>query len=147
MTDTINRGSIPIEDLQIGLSRSLSKAISDRDIELFAEVSDDHNPVHLSDSYAKDTIFGGRIAHGMLTAAMFSAIIGEQLPGHGSIYVEQSLKFIRPVRPGDQVLANVSVVEIDLRRKRVVLDCVASVRDKTVLLGQALVIAPSRAAG
>ncbi len=146
MLDTIQRGTIPIEDLEIGMTRSVTKTITDRDIELFAEVSDDRNPVHLCDDYAADTIFHGRIAHGMLTAALFSAVIGEQLPGHGTIYLEQSLRFVRPVRPGDSVTATVTVTGIDLRHRRATLDCRATVRDKTVLQGSALVLAPSRAA-
>ncbi len=143
-SETIRRGTIPIEDLSVGLSRSLVKTVSDADIAAFAEVSDDRNPVHLCDEYAEGTIFGGRVAHGMLTAALFSAVIGEQLPGHGSIYLEQSLRFMRPVRPGDRVTATVTVREIDQRLRRVTLDCVATVRDKAVLRGEALVLAPSR---
>jgi len=98
-------GTICIEDLEIGMTRSLSKTIGDREIEMFAELSTDHNPVHLDDAYARDTIFAGRIAHGMLTAGLISAVIGEQLPGHGTVYLGQSLKFMAPVRPGDRVEA------------------------------------------
>ena len=76
MLDNMPRGTICIEDIEIGMSRSLRKVITDRDIELFAEVSTDHNPVHLDDDYARDTIFEGRIAHGMLTAGLISAVIG-----------------------------------------------------------------------
>ena len=107
-TDNLPRGTICIEDIEIGMTRHLRKQITDRDIALFAEVSTDHNPVHLDDEYARDTIFGGRIAHGMLTAGLISAVIGEQLPGHGSVYLGQSLKFLAPVRPGDQVEARVA---------------------------------------
>ena len=138
------RGTICIEDLEIGMSRYLQKQITDRDIELFAEVSTDHNPVHLDDDYARDTIFEGRIAHGMLTAGLISAVIGEQLPGHGTIYMGQSLKFLAPVRPGDTVLAEVSVREIDHAKRRVTLDCRCTVGDITVLKGEAMVLAPSR---
>jgi len=84
-SDNLPRGTICIEDLEVGMMRSLRKTITDRDIELFAEVSTDHNPVHLDEAYAQDTIFAGRIAHGMLTAGLISAVIGEQLPGHGTI--------------------------------------------------------------
>ena len=83
-------GTVCIEDIEIGMARSLSKTIVDRDIELFAELSTDHNPVHLDDAYARDTIFEGRIAHGMLTASLISAVIGEQLPGHGTVYLGQT---------------------------------------------------------
>ncbi|MFN4100755.1 MAG: MaoC family dehydratase [Pararhodobacter sp.] len=142
--DNLPRGTICVEDLEIGLTRHLNKVITDRDIELFAEVSTDHNPVHLDDAYARDTIFEGRIAHGMLTAGLISAVIGEQLPGHGTIYLGQSLKFLAPVRPGDRVLAEVTVREIDYAKRRVTLDCRCSVGNTTVLKGEALVLAPSR---
>ncbi len=138
------RGTICIEDLEIGMSRSLSKVVSDRDITLFAEVSTDHNPVHLDDAYAQDTIFEGRIAHGMLTASLISAVIGEQLPGHGTVYLGQNLKFLAPVRPGDLVEAEVTVLEIDHSRRRVKLDTVCKVDGKPVLKGDANVLAPSR---
>ena len=143
-SDNLPRGTICIEDLEIGMVRHLRKQITDRDIELFAQVSTDRNPVHLDDAYARDTIFEGRIAHGMLTAGLISAVIGEQLPGHGTIYLSQSLRFMAPVRPGDTVLAEVQVREIDHSRRRVTLDCRCLVGDTTVLKGEALVLAPSR---
>ncbi len=142
--DNLTRGTICIEDLEVGLMRHLRKEITDRDIEMFAEVSTDRNPVHLDDEYARDTIFEGRIAHGMLTAGLISAVIGEQLPGHGTIYLGQSLKFLAPVRPGDVVTAEVSVREIDYAKRRVTLDCRCLVGNTTVLKGEALVLAPSR---
>ncbi len=137
-------GTICIEDLEIGMSRSLAKVIGDREIALFAELSTDHNPVHLDDAYAQDTIFGGRIAHGMLTAGLISAVIGEQLPGHGTVYLGQSLKFKAPVRPGDRVEASVTVAAIDHGRRRVTLACACRVGDTVVLEGEALVLAPSK---
>ena len=144
MLDNIFRGTICIEDLEIGMARSLRKTVTDRDIELFAEVSTDRNPVHLDDSYAQDTIFQGRIAHGMLTAGLISAVIGEQLPGHGTVYLGQSLKFMAPVRPGDMVTAEVTVLAIDHAKRRVTLETTASVGKTTVLKGEAVVLAPSR---
>ncbi len=111
---------------------------------MFAEVSTDHNPVHVDDHYARDTIFAGRIAHGMLTAGLISAVIGEQLPGHGTVYLEQSLRFLAPVRPNDIVHAEVKVIDIDFSRRRARLDCHCSVKDKKVLVGEATVLAPSR---
>ena len=143
MLDNQPRGTIVIEDLEIGMTRSLSKEVTDRDIELFAEVSTDRNPVHLDDAYAQDTIFGGRIAHGMLTAGLVSAVIGEQLPGHGTVYLGQSLKFLGPVRPGDMVTAEVEVTAIDHARRRVTLDTRCVVDGKPVLKGEATVLAPS----
>lgn len=137
-------GTICVEDLEIGMTRSLSKTITDREIELFAEVSSDHNPVHLDDAYARDTIFQGRIAHGMLTAGLISAVIGEQLPGHGSVYLGQTLRFMAPVRPGDRVDARVTVLTIDHGKRRVTLECLCHVGDTVVLKGEATVLAPSR---
>ena len=143
MLDNAPRGTIVIEDMAIGMVRSLRKIVTDRDIELFAEISTDRNPVHLDDSYAQDTIFGGRIAHGMLTAGLISAVIGEQLPGHGTVYLGQSLKFLAPVRPGDEVLAEVEVMAIDYAKRRVTLDTRCLVAGKKVLVGEATVLAPS----
>ena len=144
MLDNAPRGTICIEDIEIGMIRSLRKEVTDRDIALFAEVSTDRNPVHLDDDYAHDTIFGGRIAHGMLTAGLVSAVIGAQLPGHGTVYLGQTLTFLAPVRPGDVVLAEVEVTEIDLRKRRVKMETRCLVNDRKVLTGEATVLAPSR---
>lgn len=144
MLDNQPRGTIVIEDLEIGMRRHLLKEVTDRDIELFAEVSTDRNPVHLDDDYAQDTIFEGRIAHGMLTAGLISAVIGEQLPGHGTVYLGQSLRFLAPVRPGDMVHAEVEVTDIDHARRRVTLACHCKVGETKVVKGEALVLAPSR---
>jgi len=143
MLDNLPRGTIFIEDIEIGMTRGLQKRVTDRDIALFAEVSTDRNPVHLDDDYAQETIFEGRIAHGMLTAALISAVIGEQLPGHGSVYLGQSLRFMAPVRPGDVVRAEVKVLSIEHARRRVTLETFCFVGDTVVLKGEALVMAPS----
>ena len=144
MLDNNPRGTICIEDIEMGMTRYIRKVITDRDIEQFAEISTDHNPVHLDDEYARDTIFEGRIAHGMLTAGLVSAVIGEQLPGHGTIYMSQNLKFLAPVRPGDLVYAEVKVVDMVIDKRRVKLDCRCEVNGKNVLIGEAIVLAPSR---
>jgi 3-hydroxybutyryl-CoA dehydratase len=144
MLDNQPRGTICIEEIALGMRAHLRKVITDRDIALFAEVSTDRNPVHLDEDYAQQTIFAGRIAHGILTASLISAVIGEQLPGHGSVYLGQTLKFLAPVRPGDCVEASVEVTAIDHARRRVTLDCAAHVGDRVVLRGEALVLAPSR---
>lgn len=143
MLDNFPRGTICIEDIEMGMTRHLRKVVTDRDIEMFAEVSTDRNPVHLDDDYARDTIFEGRIAHGMLTAGLISAVIGEQLPGHGTVYMGQSLKFLGPVRPGDTVVAEVEVIGIEHAKRRVQLDCRCMVDGKKVLVGEATVLAPS----
>lgn len=145
MAKDFTRGTLYIEDLEIGTSRELTKTITDHDIQLFAEVSTDRNPVHLDDDYASQTMFKGRIAHGILTASLISAVIGEQLPGYGTVYLEQNLKFRRPVRPGDTVRAVVTVTEIDRERNRVTLETDCFVGDTMVLAGDAHVLAPSRA--
>ena len=144
MLDNNPRGTICIEDIEMGMTRYIRKVITDSDIEQFAEISTDHNPVHLDDEYARDTIFEGRIAHGMLTAGLVSAVIGEQLPGHGTIYMSQNLKFLAPVRPGDLVHAEVKVVDMVIDKRRVKLDCRCEVSGKNVLVGEAMVLAPSR---
>ena len=141
--DNIPRGTIFIEDIEIGMSRDLNKIVTDQDIALFAQVTTDHNPVHLDDNYAQKSLFEGRVAHGMLTASLISAVIGEQLPGHGSIYLSQTLKFLAPVRPGDSVNAKVSVTDINIAKRRIKLDCLCSVDGKKVLIGEATVLAPS----
>ncbi|MCK0139548.1 MaoC family dehydratase [Aliiroseovarius sp. F47248L] len=143
MLDNFPRGTICIEELEIGMSRHVTKEVTDRDIEMFAEISTDRNPVHLDDDYANDTIFEGRIAHGMLTAGLISAVIGEQLPGHGTIYMGQSLTFLAPVRPGDTVCAEVTVMDIDHAKRRVTLKTECLVDGKPVLKGEAKVLAPS----
>ncbi len=144
MLDNLPRGTICIEDIEMGMTRHLRKQVTDADIEMFASISTDRNPVHLDDDYARDTIFEGRIAHGMLTAGLISAVIGEQLPGHGTVYLGQTLKFLAPVRPGDMVYAEVRVTGIDIGRRRVTLDCHCAVAGKKVLVGEATVMAPSR---
>jgi len=143
MLDNLPRGTICIEDIEIGMTRSLSKTITDQDIEMFAAVSTDHNPVHLDDAYARDTIFEGRIAHGMLTAGLVSAVIGEQLPGHGTVYLGQTMKFLGPVRPGDRVIAEVEVTGIEPAKRRVTMETRCLVDGKKVLTGEAKVLAPS----
>jgi len=144
MLDNLPRGTICIEDIEMGMTRHLRKQVTDQDIEMFAQISTDRNPVHLDDDYAQDTIFEGRIAHGMLTAGLISAVIGEQLPGHGTVYLGQTLRFLAPVRPGDMVYAEVKVVDIDIAKRRETLECHCAVDNKKVLVGEAKVLAPSR---
>ena len=132
------------EDLSVGQSAETTKIVGAADVEAFAAVSGDTNPVHLDEDYARATPFQGRIAHGMLTAGLISAVIGEQLPGHGTVYLGQSLKFMAPVRPGDTVLAEVKVIAIDHAKRRVTLETHCAVGNTVVLKGEALVLAPSR---
>lgn len=140
----IQRGTIYLDEIEVGMMRSVTKEITDKDIEMFAAVSTDHNPVHLDDDYAKGTMFKGRIAHGMLTAGLISAVIGEQLPGHGTIYMGQNLKFMAPVRPGDVVTAEVEVTSVVPEKRRVTMSTRCLVAGKEVLTGEATVLAPTR---
>lgn len=135
-----------LEDLAVGQSAEAVHVVTDADIRGFAEVSGDHNPVHLDEAYAEGTRFKGRIAHGLLTAAYISALIGSELPGAGSIYVSQSLSFRRPVRIGDEVTTRVTIEAIDQAKGLVTIATNCSVRGKTVLDGQAVVMAPRREA-
>lgn len=133
-----------IEDLQVGMSESLSKTVTEADIILFAGISTDINSVHLDEEFAKTTPFGGRIAHGMLSASFISAALGARLPGPGTIYLAQNLKFKAPVRAGDTVTATVTITEIIPEKKRVKLDTVCTVGGKAVIEGDATVMFPSR---
>ncbi|MFC7408768.1 MULTISPECIES: MaoC family dehydratase [Hydrogenophaga] len=132
-----------IEDLRPGLSATFSRTITEADIVLFAGVSGDNNAVHLNEEFARSTPFGGRIAHGMLSASVISAAIANRLPGPGTIYLGQQLKFRAPVRPGDTVHATVEVVSVDLERARAVLSTTCRVRDKVVIDGEANVMTTS----
>ena len=133
-----------IEDIAVGMNAEVAKTITEADIVLFAGVSSDVNAVHLNDEYARTTQFGGRIAHGMLTASLLSSVLGNRLPGPGVIYLSQSLRFRAPVRPGDTVHARVVVKEVMVDKCRVVLDTVCTVGDKVVIDGEAMVMATSR---
>ena len=133
-----------LEDLAVGMTASLTKTITMEDIIKFSEVSTDVNPVHLDPAYAATTPFKGVIAHGMLSAGLISAVMANQLPGPGTVYLAQSLKFKVPVRPGDEVTATATIKEIDSRRKRVLLDTVCTVRGKAVIEGEATVMFPTR---
>ncbi|MGT2434210.1 MaoC family dehydratase (plasmid) [Cupriavidus basilensis] len=132
------------EDLVLGQSASFAKTISEADIVLFAGASGDNNAVHINEEYAQATRFKGRIAHGMLTASVISAAIAVRLPGPGSIYLGQNLRFRAPVRPGETVRATVTVMEILPERRCVSLATVCTVRGNVVIEGDALVMPTSR---
>ena len=135
------------EDLAKGMSASFEKRITDDDIVRFAEVTGDTNPLHLDDDFARESIFGGRIAHGMLTASLFSAILGTRMPGPGCIYMSQSIRFRAPVRPGELAVATVTVKRIDSEKQRVEFDCSCAVGNTVVAEGEALAKVPSRGKG
>ena len=135
-----------IDQLQPGMSASIAKTVTEADIILFAGISTDVNPAHLDEEYAKGTMFGGRIAHGMLSAGFISAVLANKLPGPGTIYLSQTLKFKAPVRPGDTVTATVTVKEVNVAKNRVTLDTVCTVAGKAVIEGESLMMPPARAA-
>ncbi|MFN4087678.1 MAG: MaoC family dehydratase [Alphaproteobacteria bacterium] len=137
-------GGWDFEDLEIGTSASFAKTVTEADIVLFAGVSGDTNPVHLDEDYAAGTMFKGRIAHGMLTAAFISAVLGARMPGPGAVYLSQSLRFRAPVRPGDTVRATGTVTALDTQRRRVTVATVCTVGGKTVVDGEAVVMVPKR---
>lgn len=142
MTLTAEKNSVCIDEIQVGMMASMVKTVTEHDIQMFAEVSTDHNPVHLDEAYAQGTMFKGRIAHGMLSAGFISALLGEKLPGHGTIYMGQTLKFLAPVRLNDTVKAEVKVTAIDREKRRVTLETLCSVGDTVVIKGEAVVLAP-----
>ena len=121
------------EDLQIGQRASLGKTISEADILMFAAVSLDTNPIHVDAEAAKQSIFGERIAHGMLSASLISALLGTRLPGPGSIYMRQGLRFLAPVRIGDTVRATVEVISLNPEKKRATLKTTCMVGDELVI--------------
>ena len=140
-------GGYDIEDFSIGMSATFSKTITEADIVLFAGVSGDNNAIHINQEFAETTPFAGRIAHGMLTASVISAAVANKLPGPGAIYMNQSLFFRAPVRPGDTVHATVTVKEIMLEKMRVVLATTCMVKGLVVIDGEALVkVGSSKAA-
>ena len=132
------------EDLAVGMRETLMKTVMNSDVVGFANLSGDHNPIHLSDHFARKTRFGGRIAHGLYTASLISAILGTRLPGPGAVYLHQTLNFKGPVKIGDVVLISVEVMEITEKGKRVKLHCECSVDGKVVLDGEATVMVPSK---
>jgi 3-hydroxybutyryl-CoA dehydratase len=134
---------MPFEELEVGRSAELAKTVTETDVVLFAGITGDLNPAHVNQIEAERSRFGGRIAHGMLSAGFISAVLGTQLPGPGTIYLEQTLRFRRPVRIGDTVTARVEVLELvpGKRRARLKTTCVNQVGE-TVVEGEATVMVP-----
>ena len=134
-----------IADLRVGMSASFAKTVTEADIVLFAGVSGDNNAVHTNEAFARTTPFGGRIAHGFLTASVISAAVANRLPGPGTVYLGQQMRFRAPVRPGDTVHATVTVKSVDLAKARAILDTVCCVEGKVVIDGEATVMTTSSA--
>jgi 3-hydroxybutyryl-CoA dehydratase len=135
-----------LEDLEIGQTAERRRTVAAADIDAFAAVTGDNNPIHLDEAYAAATPFKGRIAHGMLSAGYISAVLGTELPGPGAIYVSQTLSFRRPVRIGDEVTARVEVSAIDAARGRATFATQCVVAGKTVVEGEAVAVVPRRPA-
>ena len=129
----------------IGDSAEITKRITEADIEMFAQVSGDRNPIHLDDKFAKTSRFGRRIAHGMLTASLISAVLANELPGEGSVYLDQSLQFVAPVFPGDDVTARVTVKKIRKDKPIVKLETIClNQNEEIVVRGEATVLVSKR---
>ena len=135
------------EDLAVGQTETLSKTVSASDVVGFAEISGDRNPIHLSEHFAAQTPFGTRIAHGLYTACLISAVLGTRMPGPGAIYISLTLNFRAPVKIGDTVDVTVQVAELMAEKTRARLSCVCRVDDEIVLDGEAWVKVPSKEQG
>lgn len=129
-----------IDQLQVGDSASVTRRISQADVDSFARISGDDNPAHVDAAWAAQSPFKGRVAHGVLTAGLVSAVLGTELPGPGAIYMSQTLRWLAPVRPGDVLTATATVTEIIAEKGRVVLETVVRRGEESVLTGEALVM-------
>ena len=132
------------EDLEEGMADAFAKTITDADIITFAGISGDTNPVHLNHEFASETMFEGRIAHGMLTASFISTVIGTKMPGAGCIYVSQNLRFKAPVRSGETVTATCTVTKLIPEKRLIELKTVCTVSGKPVVDGEATIMVPTR---
>ncbi len=131
------------EDMSVGMVETLTKTVASDDVVGFAQLTGDRNPIHLSEHFAAKTPFGERIAHGLYTASLISAVLGTRLPGPGAVYISQTLNFRAPVRIGDTIIVEVAVAELVEGKSRARLACTCKVGDQIVLDGEALVKVPS----
>jgi 3-hydroxybutyryl-CoA dehydratase len=136
------KDSYKIEEIAPGMTASMTHLVTEEDVRNFAEVSGDHNPVHLDEEYAKQSRFGRRIAHGLFGASFFSGLFGTRLPGRGCVYAAQNLKFRRPVFIGDTVTATITVLGVDVAKKRVTFSTICTVDGKEVIIGDAEIFIP-----
>ncbi|MFZ7125272.1 MAG: MaoC family dehydratase [Desulfobacterales bacterium] len=133
-----------LDTIEIGETAETSKTIGESDVYLYAGITGDFNPAHINEAYASQTGFGTRIAHGMLPAGLISAVLANRLPGPGTIYISQSLKFTAPVRIGDTITARVEVIEVDRDKKRVRLKTICTNQDGTAVIEGEAVVSPPR---
>ncbi len=134
-----------IDELTVGQKASFSKTITETDVYLFAGISGDINPAHLSEEYAKGTFFKTRIAHGLISAGLVSGVLGNIMPGYGTIWISQNLNFLAPVRFGDTITATVEITEIDIEKKRAKINAVCTNQEGTAVLQGTGEISPPRA--
>jgi len=132
---------LTINEIEVGQSASYTKTITEADVILFAGITGDNNPAHMNEVYAKETMFKGRIVHGMLSAGLISTVLGMYLPGPGSIYAKQDIKFLAPVRFNDTITATCTVKEKITERNRVIMDCKVTNQDGAdVIVGEAVLV-------
>lgn len=144
MNDLTELHGLFFEDLKVGQTALYARTLTETDIVLFAGISGDNNPVHINEEFASSTMFSGRIAHGMLTAAFISTVLGMKLPGPGAIYVSQTLRWKAPVRAGDTLNVRATVADLVPEKRRATLSTVVTVGNRVVLEGEAVVIVPLR---
>jgi len=144
LMEGIKMKKFKFNEIVIGQNAEYSRLITETDIQRFAEVSGDFNPVHMDEEFAKKSLFRGRIAHGLLSASFISTVLAKELPGPGSIYIRQELNFKRPVRIGDKIIAKVEVIGKDNKKKRIILKSIClNQNDEIVIDGQSVVMLPN----
>lgn len=134
-----------ISEIKVGDAAEFAKTVSESDVYLYAGITGDLNPAHINQTYAEKTFFRGRIAHGMLTAGFISAILGMKLPGPGTIYMKQELKFLAPVRIGDTIAARAEVTEVTAEKNRIKLKTTCTNQEGTLVLDGEAVVSPPKA--
>lgn len=134
--------TISLDNISLGMKANASHLITDEKIKAFAQISEDYNPIHLDDDYAKNSTFGKRVAHGAMVSSFFSSLFAMKLPGPGSIYVAQDTKYKKPVFINDTVFVEIEVISINTERKRVFFSTRCFVEDVEVLSGQAEIYLP-----
>lgn len=135
---------IALEEMEIGQSAEAVRTVTEADLDMFAKVSGDYNPVHMDEEFARATPFRGRIAHGALVASFISGVLGNQLPGPGAIFLGLNMRFFHPVRIGDEVTTRVTVKSVDLKSRRAVMDCVCQVNGDLTMQAEAEVMVRKR---
>ena len=135
---------IALEEMEIGQSAEAVRTVTEADLDMFAKVSGDYNPVHMDEEFACATPFRGRIAHGALVASYISGVLGNQLPGPGAIFLGLNMRFFHPVRIGDEVTTRVSVKSVDLKARKAVMECVCQVKGNVTMQAEAEVMVRKR---